>query len=168
MKKKEYPIPRVEKPNLEYAKILEQDYAGVTSEETAIHLYLYQHIIEGVKGSKFSSILEEIMINEMHHLELLGTTITLLGGNPNYKVTSTIGNKPYYWNASYVNDTTNILEMLAVDIESEKQAIRNYELHRSMINDNYIKELLTFIIEDEKEHIRMFEEFKKNYILRKE
>ncbi len=43
--KKLYPIPRVQTKNSEYTKLLLQDYAGETSEDSAIHLYTFQSLI---------------------------------------------------------------------------------------------------------------------------
>lgn len=166
MEKKKYPIPRVEGPNIEYAHLLEQDYVGPVSEETAIHLYLYQHMINEKMFPEFSDLLHHIMIDEMIHLELLGETILLLGGDPKYRTIESTTGIPQYWKANYVNYATGLKEMLAADIESEEIAIRNYEAHREMIQDRYIKELLTAIIENEKEHLHIFQTFFQNYILR--
>lgn len=166
MKREHYPIPQVEQPNLEYAYLLEQDYAGPVSEDTAIHLYLYQHMVDEGLFPEFSEALHDIMITEMYHLELLGETIRLLGKEPRYQTTDPITGSPKYWNASYVNYTTQLKEMLTTDIISEETAIRNYEAHREIIHDKYIKELLTRIIQDEQEHLTIFKKFYQTYILR--
>lgn len=59
-------------------------------------------------------------------------------------------------NSSFVNYTTNIIDMLKSDIAIEEEAIRNYSNHIKIINDKYIKALLYRIIEDEKMHIKCF------------
>ena len=47
--------------------------------------------------------------------------------------------------------------MLITNIKSEKMAIKNYEHHKSLIDDKYIKEMLSRIILDEKRHVEIFE-----------
>ncbi len=153
---KTYMTPRVEQQNSEYAQILLQDYAGSVSEFTAIMLYTYQQIIKSQDNKQFAKTLEEISIDEMRHLELLGRTISLLGLEPEYHTIDCSNNKEIPWTAQNVNYVTKIKEMLLVNIQSEQQAIINYEEHRKIIDDKYIKQLLTEIIADEEEHLRIF------------
>ena len=40
-----YPEIRVEKENIEYAKLLMYPYASMVSEDTATHLYMFQSFI---------------------------------------------------------------------------------------------------------------------------
>lgn len=160
-----YPTVQVEKPNKEYAKILLQDYAGSVSEETAIHNYLYQHFVEGNK--EFSDLAKTVALNEMTHLGLLGETIKLLGIDPKFYTVQAVSKKEIPWTSLNVSYPNNLLDMIQLNIENEKKAILKYEMHKEIIQDKYIQELLSHIIQDEKEHIRLFEEFKKNYILRK-
>lgn len=155
MKDKFYPTPQVEKENIEYAKMLSHDYAGSTSEDTAIHLYLYQSIILEKTHPDISNILKRIAITKMKHLELLGKTIYLLGLKPKF-VSYTPDNIKQYWNSSSVNYTISLTNMLKQDIKAESLAIETYERQRTEINDKYIKNLLTYIIEDEKKHLQTF------------
>ena len=64
---KPYPPIEVEGTNLEYAKILLEDYAGAGGEDTAIHRYFYQSLVT----DEISKMLEGISRVEMHHLEIL-------------------------------------------------------------------------------------------------
>ncbi len=159
---KPYPTIMVERENIEYAKILLEDYSGVTGEDTAIHQYIYQHFDKFNIDKSFSDTLKQIAMVEMKHLELLGETIKLLGLDPKFKFIDKPCYKITYWNSSFVNYNTNIKEMLMSDIEIEKEAIENYKYHISIINDKYIKNLLFRIIEDEEKHIECF-----NYLLSK-
>ena len=158
---KPYPPVRVEGKNLYYANLLLEDYAGMTGELTAITEYVYQKFDKFQEKSEFSHILGKIAIVEMKHLELLGETIKLLGVNPKY----CFKKDNYYelWNSSFVNFNDNVIDMLKSDIKKEEDAIKNYELHISMIDDKYIREMLYRIIEDERVHIKCF-----NYLLNKE
>lgn len=152
---KPYPKARVEKPNIEYAKLLLENYAGDISEETAIHLYMYQHMVASDEMEEYAKTMEQIGIVEMRHLNLLGKTIKLLGLKPVY---ATLYNDNFIkpWNSSNVNYTTDIKEMLEVNIKNETKAIENYEKRIIQIEDKYIRELLSRIIEDEKIHLKIF------------
>lgn len=153
-----YPEIRVERPNIEYAKILLQDYAGAVSEDTAIHLYMYQSILQDDKWEDFAETLEEIAIVEMRHLEILGRLITKLGLNPIYATADSSNDNIIYWTSENIDYTDEIKKMLQVDIKAETLAIEQYELHKEMIDDKYIREILDVIIEQEKEHLKIFSE----------
>lgn len=142
-----YPDIKVEKENIEYAELLSYPYAGLVSEDTATHLYMYQSFI---LDGEISNILEKIAIVEMHHLELLAKTIKLLGLNPEYKVND------IYWNANYVNYNNNLKDILKINIEAETLAIKNYKNLIKVIDDKYVKELLRRIIIDEEIHLQIF------------
>lgn len=159
---KPYPEPQVERKNLEYAKLLLEDYAGRDGEDTAIHQYLYQHLLKDNELSDFALAMEHIAEVEMYHLSLLGKTIRLLGFHPVFGEYSS--NKNFiFWNSSSVNYTNDLSEMILSDIKKEEDAIRRYKYHRSIIQDHYIKSLLTRIIEDEEIHLTIFYSFYKQY-----
>ena len=150
-----YPDIKVEKENIEYAKLLSYPYAGLVSEDTATHLYMYQSFI---LDDEISNILEKIAIVEMKHLELLAKTINLLGLKPEYKVND------IPWTTSYVNYNNNLKDILKINIESETLAIKNYNNLIKVIDDKYIKELLKRIIIDEEIHLKIFNElYSKNF-----
>lgn len=159
-----YPRPMVEKENIYYAKLLLDAYAGEVSEESAIHLYLYQGLIENDSNKDFATIISHISYVEMHHLKLLGETIKLLGLKP---VCGTLSrdNKITFWSCKNVNYAINLKEMLEIDIKSEVQAVRNYEHLLTIINDKYVKELIARIIEDEQIHINIFKYFYKKLVM---
>ena len=153
---KPYPEVRVERKNIEYAKLLLDDYASEVGEDRAIHQYVYQKFDKFKDNPLFSKTLSQIAMVEMKHLELLGETIKLLGVNPEFRFVDKNTNYLVYWNSSFVDYTTDIVEMLRSDIKIEEEAIRKYKYHISLINDKYIKALLYRIIEDEEVHIKCF------------
>ena len=151
--KKPYPTPRVLGKNKEYATLLSASYAGMISEQTAIHQYLYQSF---VLEPDVSTILHHISIVEMHHFELLAETIKLLGTLPKYQSYSTT-DVALPWTASYVPYPETLEEMLETDLRSEETAIHNYQVLIEEIKDPYIKELIERIIEDEYLHVKIFQ-----------
>lgn len=152
-----YPEIKVEEKNPYYADLLSQDYAGEVSETTASFLYSYQHFDTFSSNEEFSNIIEEISIVEMKHLEMLGKTIKLLGKSPVFKTCESSRGDCVMWSSSNVIYDNDMRDMLKTDIRSEKMAIKNYEHHRELIDDKYIKEMLSRIILDEKRHLEIFE-----------
>lgn len=149
-----YPEIKVVGPNLFYAQLLLEDYAGVVSEMTAITQYLHHHITLEEVSEEVSELEECISIVEMHHLEMLAETIRMLGANPQYKIIK--DNQGIYWNGSYVYYGQGICDRLSADIEAERAAIEQYQRHYEQIADPHIRHLLKRIIEDEEYHMRLF------------
>lgn len=146
---KPYPLVQVENPNIEYAKILLEDYAGEGGEDTAIHRYLYQSIVK----DELSTALEQIAKVEMRHLEILGKLIWKLGYPPAYYTVDSNIECILPWNGNYIDYSIDLKEILLEDIDKEMKAIRRYQKHIEEIGDCYIKQILKRIIEDEEIHV---------------
>lgn len=155
-----YPKIRVERPNVEYAILLSDAYAGRTSEESAIGLYIFEHISLSDTHKEYADILKQIAIVEMHHLDMLGKLIDLLGMKPTFmKYDKRKGLIP--WNSSYIDYNIDINNIVDIDIKSEENAIEIYRHILSIIKDKYIVEIIERIIKDEELHLDIFKEFKK-------
>ena len=115
-----YPEIVINAPNPAEAAVLQSDYAGKGSETTAIMTYIYQNYITRLYNEDVAEVLERIAITEMHHHDILGTTIARLGGNP------VIGADNCWWTGANVNYAVNLKEMLLDNIKSG--ASRNSEL----------------------------------------
>lgn len=139
--------------NLQEAKMLMPSYSGVAGELTAILTYAFQSYIT-LKLQDVKEVLEKVAQVEMHHHELLGTTITKLGGFP-------VMGARNYWNGSFVNYTLDPKKFLAQNIVAEENAIRNYERTILNITSPQVKTLLERIILDEQVHIEDFKELLK-------
>ncbi|MGN1095659.1 MAG: manganese catalase family protein, partial [Eubacteriales bacterium] len=82
-----YPEIRVEGENRNYARMLSMAYAGQEGELGAVLSYLYGHLVSAAQGADMiSATLECVSLTEMRHLEILGTLISMLGGDPRYCV----------------------------------------------------------------------------------
>ncbi|MEG0026173.1 MAG: manganese catalase family protein [Bacilli bacterium] len=150
-----YPKIKVVKQNQLYAEILSSSYAGANSELSAIHLYIYQYLIEENSFSQYHEILKEIAKVEMHHLNMLGQIIMKLGKEPKFNSYDNMKITP--WSTTNINYKTDLLTMLEIDIKGEQTAIKNYQKQIKQIDDIYIKDLLNRIILDEQIHLTIFE-----------
>lgn len=77
-----YPPIKVEGKNHHYAQLLGQDLASSWGEMSAIYGYLYQHWILNKPQAALQTVLFRIAKVEMHHLNILGQLIRMLGGDP--------------------------------------------------------------------------------------
>lgn len=156
-----YPPIKVKGKNIFYAEILMDDYAGYISEFSAISQYIYHSLDLGNVDQNLANMYIQISKVEMHHLDILGQLITLLGGNPQYRGSYSTNFKP--WNGSFVYYGVNICERLYKDLESEYSAIASYKRHIEIIDDDYIRKIIQRIILDEKVHIKHFKSAIKKY-----
>ena len=153
-----YPVPRVVEENRYYAMLLLEDYAGAAGELTAITQYMYHSICWQNNDCDVANLTRQIAIAEMRHLELLGKTIELLGVSPTFRCVHQ--NTSGFWTAQFVYYGSDVVDRLAADIAKESAVISNYNLHIKMIDDPYVKKLLTRILLDEELHLRLFQQAK--------
>lgn len=158
---KKYPEVEIDRPSMNDVRCLMDSYSGMDGELTAILQYAFQsYIMEGVDDDLAEMILK-IAIVEMEHHELLGTTISRLGGTP------VMGGNRQFWNGAMVNYAKDPLSILDADIRSEQTAIDCYKRVIRCVDNYSIKELIESIIEDEEEHLAMFREAKATRIAKK-
>lgn len=156
---KPYPKIKVEKESLEIANILSHLYASNESELTAILQYSYETFL--IKDEQIRKILKDIAEVEMYHLAILGKTIALLGSSPIFAEKSFCG--PTYWNGDFIYYDKDIKTILEINIESEKNNIRNYQMVLNVIDDIYIQENIKRILEDEYLHLEIFMKMRNEY-----
>lgn len=152
-----YPIPRVERQSLYYASLLLEDYAGKKSEETDFHTYIYQYLILKNNYPDLANVFLQITETAISHLKLLGETISLLGIDPKFRTIDLTTKRETYWTSENVSYVQGIFAILNNNIQETEQAIQRYQLHRNLIQDIYIKNLLARIIEEKRNHIQIFQ-----------
>jgi len=149
-----YPKITVNEPNIRYAQIISQNFASPKSEFTTITQYIYQNLILSQPYMQIAKTLERIAIVEMHHLNIFGQLITLLGGSPKYQAIYPNGYR--IWNGAYVNYSTNINQILYNNALAEQKAYDTYISQAEYIKDENICAILERIAKDEKIHIDIF------------
>lgn len=149
-----YPTPKVQGENHHYANLLLHDYAGISGELTAINQYIYHYITLNQSHPEIALTARKVAMNEMHHLELLGQTIQLLGKPP--VICCTNHEYVQFWDARFVYYGDDLYDQLTANMKHEIDAIRNYRNHQREIDDPFIQGLLGRIILDEEHHLRLF------------
>ena len=110
--------------------------------------YMWQHVQwVGVKGFTVRDQLKLIAITEMTHAELIADRLNYLGGVP----TTT---------PDEITVGQNLKEMIKNDVKAEEEAIAMYRKIIDMCrdeNDVVTRKLFEQILEDEENHLDMFE-----------
>jgi len=146
-----YPIPKQLSPNRRHAATLIGSYSGRVSELTAVTQYVYHHLSLERSHPDIAHALRDIAVQEMHHLDLLGSCVRELGMRP--KFVHFAGRSQRFWNAGFVVYGKTPREMLEADKRAEYAAIAQYERQIRQLGDGQLESLLKRIIEDEYEHI---------------
>ncbi|MGF7185675.1 bacterioferritin [Desulfitispora alkaliphila] len=136
--------------------LLLDDYAGRVSEVTATKQYLHHYFV--VKERDVAQLLEDVAIEEMHHMEELAEVLAEFGIDP--RIWDAEGT---YWDGSFVNYQYDVCDILRADITAELEAIEQYLRHIELIPYAPVQKLLFEIIEDEIRHIIWFLEKLEKY-----
>ena len=157
-----YPEVKVKEKNPNYIDLILLNYASNVSEFDAIAQYTYHQIALTYKNKEISETIRGISIVEMHHLELLGEIIILLGGEPGYWINN---KKKNYWSGKLVDyNLSSIKDILTIDIQDEKAAIKQYKETITKIYDDDINAVLKRIILDEEFHIKLLVSLYSKYV----
>ena len=168
-KKLLHPV-KVERPNPQYAVLMQEQLGGCNGEVKAAMQYLSQSF--RAKDPVFKDLFLDIGTEELSHMEMVAETIKLLnGGDVDYKKVDageietmvTFGLNPALvnssgnpWTADYVTVTGDLAADLLADIASEQRAKVVYEYLYRQIDDKYVKETIMFLLEREEAHNALF------------
>lgn len=145
------PYPEVEgKIDNGTLTLLMQSYGGKGGELSAISQYIYEDILFG-KEKEITEQIKGIAICEMKHFELLGEAIVTFGGEPLFS------GAYRFWSGSFLNYSKDLSSLIAYNINSEENAIREYEKIINYTDNDTLKRLIGRIIMDEQLHITLFE-----------
>ncbi len=161
---------RVEKPNPQYAALMQEQLGGCNGELKAAMQYMSQSF--RIKDPEIKDLFMDIAAEELSHMEMVAQTINMLNGhNVDYNQTDVgeiqthvvLGLNPglmnssgYSWTADYVSVTGDLCADLLSNIASEQRAKVVYEYLHRQINDKYVRETITFLLEREEAHNQMF------------
>ena len=170
-KKLFHPV-KVERPNPQYAVLMQEQLGGANGEMKAAMQYLSQSF--RIKDPEIKDLFMDIAAEELSHIEMVSETINLLNGHDvNYNkvdvgeiethvltglnpaLTNSSG---YSWTADYVSVTGDLCADLLSNIASEQRAKVVYEYLYRQIDDRYVKETIDFLLNREEAHNAMFRE----------
>ncbi len=160
----------VEKPNPQYAVLLQEQLGGGNGELKAAMQYMSQSF--RVKDPEIKDLFLDIAAEELSHMEMVAQTINLLNGHDvdAAKVQAgevqshvILGLNPglinasgYSWTADYVTVTGDLCADILSNIASEQRAKVVYEYLYRQIDDKKVKETIDFLLNREEAHNQMF------------
>jgi len=163
---------KVERPNPQYAVLMQEQLGGANGELKAAMQYLSQSF--RVNDPAIKDLFLDIGAEELSHMEMVAQTINLLNGHSvdsNSVVAGQIeshvlgGLSPVLmnssgepWTANYVNVTGDLVADLLSNIAAEQRAKVVYEYLYRQINDKYVKETIDFLLNREEAHNALFRE----------
>ncbi len=162
----------VERPNPQYAALLQEQLGGANGELKAAMQYMSQSF--RIKDQEIKDLFLDIAAEELGHMEMVAQTINLLNGHdvnaaavPAGEIQTHVlmGLNPglinasgYSWTSDYVSVTGDLCADLLSNIASEQRAKVVYEYLYRQINDKYVRDTIDFLLNREEAHNAMFRE----------
>lgn len=162
----------IEKPNPQYAVLLQEQLGGGNGELKAAMQYISQSF--RIKDPEIKDLFLDIAAEELGHMEMVAQTINLLNGHDVDAVDVAAGeiqthvllglnpglinSSGYSWTGDYVTVTGDLCADLLSNIASEQRAKVVYEYLYRQINDKKVRETIDFLLNREEAHNAMFRE----------
>ena len=162
----------IEKPNPQYAALLQEQLGGGNGELKAAMQYMSQSF--RIKDPEIKDLFLDIAAEELGHMEMIAQTINLLNGHDvdamqvqagEIQTHVILGLNPglinasgYSWTADYVTVTGDLCADLLSNIASEQRAKVVYEYLYRQIDDKKVKETIDFLLNREEAHNALFRE----------
>ena len=161
---------KVERPNHQYAVLMQEQLGGGNGELKAAMQYLSQSF--RIKDPEIKDLFLDIAAEELSHMEMVAQTINLLNGhdvnnkdvdNGEIQTHVQCGLSPVLinssgapWTADYVTVTGDLVADLLSNIASEQRAKVVYEYLYRQIEDKYVRETIDFLLNREEAHNALF------------
>ncbi len=162
----------VERPNPQYAVLLQEQLGGANGELKAALQYMSQSF--RIKDPDIKDLFLDIAAEELGHMEMVAATINMLNGHEVDATTVPAGEiqthvllglnpglinaSGYSWTSDYVSVTGDLCADLLSNIASEQRAKVVYEYLYRQIDDKKVKETIDFLLNREEAHNQMFRE----------
>ena len=159
-----------ERPNPQYAVMMQEQLGGANGEMKAAMQYMSQSF--RVKDPRIKDLFMDIAAEELGHMEMVAETINLLNGHDlgadqvqageiqahvlNGLNPGLINASGYSWTADYVTVTGDLCADLLANIASEQRAKVVYEYLYRQIGDKKVREIIDFLLNREEAHNQMF------------
>ena len=160
----------IERPNPQYAALLQEQLGGGNGELKAAMQYMSQSF--RIKDTEIKDLFLDIAAEELGHMEMIAQTINLLNGHEVDAEAVTAGEiqthvllglnpglinaSGYSWTGDYVTVTGDLCADLLSNIASEQRAKVVYEYLYRQIDDKKVRETIDFLLNREEAHNQMF------------
>ncbi len=162
---------QVERPNPQYATMLQEQLGGPNGELKAALQYISQSF--RIKDPEIKDLFLDIASEELSHMEMVATAVNMLNGHDidaggtqpagNIEANVLTGLAPYLTNgsgvpftATYVNVTGDLPADILSNIAAEQRAKVVYEYLHRQINDKHVQQMIDFLLNREEAHNTLF------------
>lgn len=163
---------KVERPNPQYAVLMQEQLGGGNGELKAALQYLSQSF--RVKDQSIKDLFLDIGTEELSHMEIVAQTVNLLNGHDVNHESVGVGEIETHvlsglspvlinssgapWSGNYVTVTGDLVADILSNIASEQRAKVVYEYLYRQINDREVKNTIDFLLNREEAHNALFRE----------
>ena len=163
---------KIEKPNPQYAVLMQEQLGGGNGELKAAMQYISQSF--RIKDPAIKDLFLDIGAEELSHMEMVAQTINLLNGHDVDSKRVDVGEIQTHvmfgltpglvnssgapWTANYVTVTGDLVADLLSNIASEQRAKTVYEYLYRQIYDKHVRETIDFLLNREEAHNALFRE----------
>jgi len=163
---------KVERPNPNYANMLQEQLGGPQGELKAALQYISQSY--RIKDQKIKDLFLDIGAEELGHMEMVATLVNQLNGHNLDAQNTTSGSieasvlsgltpmlanaSGYPFNGVYINETGDLAADILSDIAAEQRAKVVYEYLYRQITDKGVREAIDFLLNREEAHNTLFRE----------
>lgn len=163
---------KIERPNPQYAVLMQEQLGGANGELKAAMQYLSQSF--RIEDKEIHDLFLDIAAEELSHMEMVAQTISLLNGHEvdccktksgEIETHTILGLSPglvnssgYSWTADYVTVTGDLCADLLANIASEQRAKVVYEYLYRQIEDKEVRKTIDFLLNREEAHNALFRE----------
>lgn len=163
---------KVDRPNPNYAALLQEQLGGPQGELKSALQYLSQSM--RIKDPEIKDLFMDIAAEELCHLEMVSAAVNMLNGHHLDAMDAKVGNveahvltgltpmlanaSGYLWTAAYVNETGDLAADILSDIAAEQRAKVVYQYLYRQIDDKGVRETIDFLLNREEAHNTMFRE----------
>ena len=170
-KKLQYPV-NIKTPNPKYASIIISQYGGPDGELGASTRYLSQRF--SMPYPELKGLLTDIGVEELGHLEMIGTIVYQLTRNLSMEEIKKAGFDAYFvdhttgvypqaasgvpWTAAGMQSKGDVIADLHEDLAAEQKARVTYDNILNLVDDPDVRDVIKFLREREIVHYQRFGE----------
>lgn len=163
---------RVDRPNPNYASMLQEQLGGPHGELKAAMQYLSQSF--RINDPQIKDLFLDVASEELSHMEMVATAVNLLNGHDPNAAGATVGTvqahvstgltpaltnaSGFPWTAAYIEETGDLAADILSDIAAEERAKVVYQYLHRQINDSGVRDMIDFLLNREEAHNTMFRE----------
>lgn len=138
---------KVQNKNKRYGELLKEAMCGKFSDLSCFLLYKYESYLFSQSDTYFSNNMSKFASDSLDHINIFGKVITLLGVKPDF-LNMELDEKFYLDNKE---------QLIEINIRLLKEKIIKYTKSLNEIEDDYIKEILSSFIIEERKNLEILE-----------